>query len=310
MLNPAGPDPDFAALHQAGRFDFSFRCRFDFSKRGNENVPEKQARSKKQKIEAESSSQSYKKAKKMKRILVEPLKEEDESISSDFDEEGIHANLRCTNWSANDTPIPLAWRGARGKGCIFSENCLPCFRNLAWFYVIRASSANERDAQVENELKGMKKNLKSMEKQCDPMFEFFKEAGEVIEVQLAAKKDGSFLGFGRVEFSTGTDAQRQYGLLSDKPGGLSVRPPPAPAQLNAKFQCQPSSAYRPVIAQAARPRSQVAVRGSPDQPVQRPGLSTRQRKPARPRGLSSALFSSSWLFPVTAARFSCTPGSR
>ncbi|KAK8913664.1 Nucleolin 2 [Platanthera zijinensis] len=129
-------------------------------KRGNENVPEKQARSKKQKIEAESSSQSYKKAKKMKRILVEPLKEEDESISSDFDEE----------------------HKAPASRLELSDTRRLFVGNLSTDVIM------------------------------DDLFEFFKEAGEVIEVQLAAKKDGSFLGFGRVEFSTGTDAQRALGM--------------------------------------------------------------------------------------------------
>lgn len=129
-------------------------------KRGDENVPEKQAISKKHKLEAESSSQSNKKAKQMKRPLVESVKEEDESISSGFDE--------VPRTSVNKFELSDTRRLFVGN---LSTNVI-----------------------------------------MDDLLEFFKEAGEVIEVQLAAKKDGSFLGFGHVEFSTGTDAQRALGM--------------------------------------------------------------------------------------------------
>lgn len=38
--------------------------------------------------------------------------------------------------------------------------------------------------------------------------EFFKEAGEVVDVRLAAADDGRFKGFGHVEFATEEAAQK------------------------------------------------------------------------------------------------------
>lgn len=44
--------------------------------------------------------------------------------------------------------------------------------------------------------------------------EFFKAAaGEVVDVRLATAEDGSFKGFGHVEFATEEDAKKVYHLL-------------------------------------------------------------------------------------------------
>lgn len=42
--------------------------------------------------------------------------------------------------------------------------------------------------------------------------EFFKEAGEIVEVRLSVAEDGSFKGFGHVEFATEEVAKKVYHL--------------------------------------------------------------------------------------------------
>ncbi|KAH0468700.1 hypothetical protein IEQ34_001932 [Dendrobium chrysotoxum] len=76
-----------------------------------------------------------------------------------------------------------------------------------------ASKISEKEPETpakRNEESGKKRlfvgNLPS-EVTKDDLLDFFKMSGEVMEIQLAAKEDGSFRGFGHVEFVTEADAR-------------------------------------------------------------------------------------------------------
>ncbi|XP_042407905.1 nucleolin 2-like isoform X3 [Zingiber officinale] len=57
----------------------------------------------------------------------------------------------------------------------------------------------------------------------DDVAEFFKTAGEVVDVRLATAEDGSFKGFGHVEFATEEDAKKALELNGNELFGRGVR---------------------------------------------------------------------------------------
>ncbi|XP_042419145.1 nucleolin 1-like isoform X2 [Zingiber officinale] len=57
----------------------------------------------------------------------------------------------------------------------------------------------------------------------DDVVEFFKEAGEVVEVRLSAAEDGTFKGFGHVEFATEEVAKKALELNGQELYGRAVR---------------------------------------------------------------------------------------
>ncbi|KAL0862375.1 hypothetical protein Bca101_041493 [Brassica carinata] len=63
-------------------------------------------------------------------------------------------------------------------------------------------------------------NLSLQVKRSD-VEEFFKEAGQVIDVRFGKTKYGRFLGFGMVEFATAREAQKTFARLSNPSWGFS-----------------------------------------------------------------------------------------